>query len=42
MNDLPLVRKKFDEGANVVLHHPTKLLMAVGGADGIIKVLEAE
>lgn len=42
LTDLPLVRKKYDEGANVVLYHPTKLLMAVGGADGIVKVLEAE
>lgn len=37
--DIPTHRKKYDEAANVLLQHPQDMIIAVGGADGIIKML---
>lgn len=39
LNDNPVHRKKYDEAANVLLQHPQDMIIAVGGADGIVKML---
>lgn len=39
MNEIPVHCKKYDEAANVILQHETEMMIAVGGADGIVKVL---
>jgi len=39
LNDVPIPCKKYDEAANTLLQHPTDMVIAVAGADGIIRML---
>jgi striatin 1/3/4 len=39
--EIPSHRRKYEESVNVVLKHPNLPLLATGGADSLIKVLNA-
>jgi striatin 1/3/4 len=39
LSHVPIHCQKYDEAANCLLQHPLDMIIAVGGADGIIKVL---
>lgn len=39
LTDVPIHCKKYDEAANTLLIHPTSMVIAVGGADGIVRML---
>jgi striatin 1/3/4 len=39
LSHVPIHCRKYDEAANCLLQHPQDMIIAVGGADGIVKML---